>query len=86
MEVLRLWAESELSAKYLGELKFEFPDESELLKKINQVQGEALNLSKRNLELILVWSEQLTGSIVEYQIIKKVEAALKQIVRMNNEL
>ncbi len=41
---IKIWAESELSSKFIGKAGFEFPDEFELLKKLNQFEGDPLDL------------------------------------------
>lgn len=61
--ILQVWSDTVIHGGHWGDGDVVFPDEAILLEKIGNTEpGEAVELSSRDLQVLLVWSESSHGT------------------------
>jgi hypothetical protein len=61
ISVIRIWAESTIRGGHWGDGDFFIPEESILLRKLDESKGGLINLTNGEARMILIWSESSRG-------------------------
>jgi len=75
IRILKLWADDVMSGGHWGDGDVIFPDESVLLERIKMVRKDnTVELTPRNIDIALIWSEKNNGTPEEEDLIAKLKS------------
>lgn len=79
IRILKIWGESTMSGGHWGDGDVVFPDEDALLEQIKKLErNESSELSPRNIDIALIWSEENHGTPEEDDLIAKLKILQKE--------
>ena len=77
---IKIWADSTIHGGHWGDGDIEIPEETILLKKLQNIQHDKISITQREAQILLMWSESTLGihTIEEEHVIKKLKSLLPQ--------
>jgi len=80
VRVIKIWADSEIHGGHWGDGDIEIPEESILLKKLENIQDEKISITEYEVKILLMWSRGTLGihTIEEERVIKRLKTLLSQ--------
>jgi hypothetical protein len=80
VRAIQVWADSAIHGGHWGDGDLEIPEESIILKKLENIENQTVTITEQEAKILLLWSRSTLGihTIEEEQVIRKLKKLLPQ--------